>query len=493
MNIPKRILLMALIVISFNSCIHKTIPFTTPPIEGLWESTPEAAGQFAPGADQVAILMQRDTSNTLMAQGFFLKYDEFVQEWHFIAVEYDSLASRIALVDEDSDTMNCRLDAKTGILKCENEATLKFVRAGKNLVNRLLYPRFFDEDGTVHYSYLRPEQVDDGIETASINQYSRDTLSFSTLMQCVIDQDYGAIKSLLIVKDNKLIVEEYFYGHDRNDLQQIRSCTKSVTSLALGIALDRHPEVNLDQMIFDFFPQYDSLKTAGREDITLRVVLTMTSGLEWDDYPLALFKSDDPFQFILSRPLASKPGEDFNYNSGGSVLLGGVIQFLENQKPLAFAQERLFAPMGITDIRWENLHNDILRCGAGLWLRPRDMAKIGLLVLNDGSWQGKQIVSKKWVRESTRPHSVESPFFDYGHQWWLRSKSNLQWWHDPNVRSPKEHDLITALGHGGQFIMIIRDLNLVIVTTSSDFENGGVAVSKIPLAIEKIVPLFEKA
>lgn len=310
-------------------------------------------------------------------------------------------------------------------------------------------------------------------------------------MKEVIGQEYGSIKSLLILKNNKLIVEEYFYGYSRNDLQQFRSCTKSVTSLLLGIALDHHKHIDIERPIFSFFPEYDSLKSEGREEITLENVLTMTAGLEWDDYPAEMFRTDDCFQYILSQPMASIPGEKFNYNSGCSVLLGGGIKFLETKPALEFAKEFLFTPMSITNYIWESHNNDILRCGEGLSLGPRDMAKIGLLVLNDGKWQDKQIVSKEWIRESTKPHVPESQFFDYGYQWWHHSKNNLQWWKEPNTVSPKEHDLITALGHGGQYIMIIRDLNLVIVTTSSDFESGKMARSKIPMVIEKIIPIFK--
>ena len=108
-----------------------------------------------------------------------------------------------------------------------------------------------------------------------------------------------------------------------------------------------------------------------------------------------------------------------------------------------------------------------------------------------GHTEGKQLVSKEWVRESTKAHVPESDFFDYGYHWWLRSGNKLQWWKEPNTASPEEHELITALGHGGQFIMIIRDLNLVVVTTASDFENGGMAIRKIPMVIEEIIPIFE--
>jgi CubicO group peptidase (beta-lactamase class C family) len=114
----------------------------------------------------------------------------------------------------------------------------------------------------------------------SLSSNSNDSSPFSILMEEIIDQKYGSIKSLLILKNNKLIVEEYFYGYNRNDLQQIRSCTNSVTSLLLGIALDRHKDVKTDQSIFTFFPEYNSLKTEGREKIKLKHVLTMMAGFQ---------------------------------------------------------------------------------------------------------------------------------------------------------------------------------------------------------------------
>ena len=118
------------------------------------------------------------------------------------------------------------------------------------------------------------------------------------------------------------------------------------------------------------------------------------------------------------------------------------------------------------------------------------MAKIGLLVLNDGKWQNKQLVSKEWIFESTKPHVPESEFFDYGYHWWHRSDHNKSWWDRPERGFQKEHDMTIALGFGGQYIMIIRDLNMVVVTTSSDYGDGHTARKKVPMVIDEIVPLL---
>jgi CubicO group peptidase (beta-lactamase class C family) len=484
---------LILIVFSFNNCRNKD---TTTDIEGLWISNEESAHLFAPGAQELALLIKRDSTELLTARGFFLNNGEFKFESEFTHVQYDSNAKRISILDSDLDTMILNLGVENEVLKGaihlqdKTKRSIGFVRADKNLEIRLFHPRLPDENGQINYRYCKPIQIDDGLKTESIYRYSADSSSISNLMSDIIDQKYGSIKSLLILKNNELLVEEYFYGYSLNEPQQNRSCTKSVTSILLGIALDRHKGVNTGQSIFTFFPEYDSLKAEGREKITLDHVLTMMSGFQWDDIPGEMFKADDCYQFILSRPLETEPGEKFNYNSGCSILLGGVISYLEQIETRVFAENSLFMPLGITEYFWETHKDGTLQCGSGLSLRPRDMAKIGLLVLNDGIWENKQIVSKEWIRESTKPHVPESDFYDYGYQWWHRSRNTMQWWKEPNTVSPEEHDLIQAMGHGGQFILIIRDLNLVIVTTASDFENGRVAFSKIPMAIERIIPIF---
>ena len=489
-----KIAIVSLIVITLCSCSNYN---NTAEIEGLWITTEETSQLFAPGAHEAALMISIDSAGRHSARGFFLYNKEFKFEWEFAHTEYDSIARRISILDADADTLIFTLDSENEMLRGaihlqdNTQEPLDFVRADNDLETRLFHPRIPDENGQITYRYSQPVQVGDGLETESIFGYTGDSSSVSKLVKEVIDQNYGRMKSLLILKNNKLVMEEYFYGYTRDELQQNRSCSKSVTSVLLGMALDRHNDVDPENSIFDFFPDYSSLKNDGREHITMEHVLTMMAGFEWDDIPPGMFHADDCFQYILSRPLEVDPGESFIYNSGCSILLGGVISYLEAIKTEVFAEDYLFAPLGITDYIWETHRDGTLLCGSGLSLRPRDMAKIGLLVLNDGKWKDEQLVSQEWIRNSTKPHVHESPFFDYGYHWWHRSSNTLQWWKEPNSKSAEEHDLLTAMGHGGQYIMIIRDLDLVIVTTASDFEDGRLARSKIPMVIEKIVPIFE--
>jgi len=154
-----------------------------------------------------------------------------------------------------------------------------------------------------------------------------------------------------------------------------------------------------------------------------------------------------------------------------------------------YAEENLFGPLGITEYYWE-IENGVPHCHSDLYLLPRDLAKIGLLVLNDGKWLDEQIVPEEWIIESTSPRVMESKYFDYGYQWWYRSRENVAWWKEADARIEDEHDKIIALGYGGQYIMIIRDLNMVVVTTASDYGDGSRARSKIPMVVEEIIPIF---
>ena len=249
--------------------------------------------------------------------------------------------------------------------------------------------------------------------------------------------------------------------------------------------------MRVDEPLFHFFPDYESLKTSKKQQITLEHVLTMTAGLQWDEFPAEMYETDDWFHYILSRSMKTVPGETFHYSTGCSILLGGVISFLVGMQADVYAKEALFTPLGISEFIWETHPDGTPQCGAGLWMLPRDLAKIGLLVLNNGRWNQHQVVSKEWILVSTKSHVVESDYFDYGYQWWLRTGNNKSWWTASQHASGKEYPMIIALGWGGQFIIIVNDLNLVVITTASDYDNEN-ASNKIPLVVERIVPMTLK-
>ncbi|MBN1780940.1 serine hydrolase [bacterium] len=490
MNKPTVFLAAVLIIIFLNSCFHNR---TFTGVEGLWIS--ETTSGFGTGVHKVALLIGRDSTKTLTARGFFLKNDKFRMEWKFVHVQYDSIARRISMLDSDSDTLICSLDAENqrlqGALHTQNQTKepLNFMRAGSNL-RILCYPWIPDRNGRIVYRYNRPEPCDESLQTDSIFKFVKDSTAVYNLMDKIMNHEFGRLESILIIKDQKLLLEEYFYGYNRTTPHRINSCTKSITSLLLGIALDRKKRMKTDQSVFNFFPQYDSLKTPEKERITLKHVLTMTAGFSDEEGP------EDPgpdnfIQYILDSPMETNPGEKFRYSGKCTNLLGGIIYHLESKQADEFAQEVLFNKLGISDFNWEK-ENGVVPCDAGLEMVPRDMAKIGLMVINNGIWNGEQIVPKEWIVISTKPVVAESAFFDYGYQWWYRSKRNKCWWDDPVHGGTTEHDMFLALGAGGQYLMIIKDLNMVIVTTASDYNNDGTAHQKVPMVIEEIVPIFEQ-
>lgn len=467
-------------------------------IDGLWRVTPETAIKYPHGTLEPIIQVSGDAQGKLTARGCFLWENRFYDYWDFNRVQFIDSTNQLVVGYNEDGMYKGVVDNKKRIIQgiaCGGDPSdtrkLDFIRDEDLDVNKLFIPYPPDPNGSISYAYQQPVDCNEQLQTASLFDFVKDTTAFYKLMEKIILQNFGRLESFLIIKDQKLILEEYFYGYDRAQLHPIHSCTKSITSLLIGVSLDRHKMMNVDQTIFNFFEQCDSLITPEKEQITLKQVLTMTAGLQEDD-DFEVHDPDELVKQILSQPLESTPGEEFTYNNNCTNLLGGIIYTLENKQADEFAKEVLFNKLGISEFSWEK-EDGALRCHSELYMKPRDMAKIGLLVLQNGSWNGEQIVPKEWTAESTKPYVAESEFFDYGYQWWYRSTGNRSWWENPVHGSKNEHDMFLALGYGGQFIMVIRDLNMVIVTTSSDYnEDNGMAHQKVPMVIEEVVPLFDK-
>jgi CubicO group peptidase (beta-lactamase class C family) len=297
-----------------------------------------------------------------------------------------------------------------------------------------------------------------------------------------LKENNGNVHAVVIVRHGKLVFEQYFPGYDepwglgegRHDFDattkhDMRSASKSVVSLLVGIAIDRELIKSADEPLVKFFPDYSALKTAGWDNITLRHLLTMSSGIQWDenrawkdsqnDEP-HLGSEADPFRYVLSKPIAAPPDTVWNYNGGGTDLLGNIIERVSGKSLEAFAREALFTPLGISDWEWMKYRNEHIAAAVGLRLRPRDAAKIGQLVLNKGAWGGRQIVSPEWIEQSIRPRfqaiGYFSGLFFYGQQWWVGR----------SMAQEKEVKWIAAMGSGGQRIFIVPDRDLVVMTTS---------------------------
>ena len=290
----------------------------------------------------------------------------------------------------------------------------------------------------------------------------------STVLEDVYDQVRNAgehIRSLIVVRHGFIVAEEYFTPqlYDINTPHILYSVTKSIVSCLIGIAIDKGFIDNTSQRLIDFFPgRTIANMSVWKEQITLENVLMMRSGFQWneDNYNeyndfFAMRDSDDWAQYVLDRPMAYEPGSVFYYNSGNSHLLATIINVTTGMSPLAFADEYLFGPLGITQRFWSTDPQGINFGGSSLALTPRNMAKFGLLYLNNGTWDEQQIVSSEWVSSSN--HGLATPYTmtSYGYQWWIDDY----------------HNWYSARGYNGQFIYVIPEHDIVIVFTS-DNENG---------------------
>ena len=256
------------------------------------------------------------------------------------------------------------------------------------------------------------------------------------------------------------------------------SASKSVTSILVGIAVDQNMIPDVDQKVYEYFPEYKDTKWVNQKyDIRLKHVLTMSAGIDWVDwkYPHhdarnstgAMARSGDWIKFVLDRDMIERPGNRFNYSDGLTMLLGGIIKRSTGMYADEFAEKHLFTPLGISEHSWKKSPGGSVITAWGLSLKPRDMAKIGYLFQKNGRWNGKQIVSQKWVNESTKAHMTQAHMTDvamgsgFGYQWWC-GKTNI---------NNQVYELYYAAGVGGQYIFVCPSLNLVAVITSSTIGN----------------------
>ncbi len=273
------------------------------------------------------------------------------------------------------------------------------------------------------------------------------------------------IHSLLILRKGHLVLEAYFDPYHKDISHVVHSVTKSITSALVGIAIDQGYIDGVDQPVLSYFPErtFSNIDPA-KQAMTIEHLLTMTSGLSWPELDSSyispsnpvrqMYRSQDAVQFVLDSPMAEEPGVRFNYNTGASHLLSAVIQETTGISTLSFAQKNLFGPLGISGEYWPSDQDGITAGGIGIRMTPRDMAKFGYLYLNDGIWDGVQVVPAEWIETSTTPLSIGSGH--YGYQWRLGSEA---YW---------------ALGWRGQRIVVIPDLEMVVVFTGEQtFDVNG--------------------
>ncbi len=268
------------------------------------------------------------------------------------------------------------------------------------------------------------------------------------------------LHSLIMIRNGHVIFEVYVPPYDKDTLHNVKSVTKSIMSALVGIALQEGILDSLDQTVSEYFPEYitDDMDPRKRS-ITLRHLLTMTSGLDLDENgPImnGIFGSDDWIEATFARPISGDPGRRFLYCSALSHTMSGILSRASKQSLLELCNRYLFGPLGINGIQWKQGPKGYYFGGSELFMTPRDMVKFGLLFLNQGRWGGEQVVPADWVRESTRDHMAGIEADDgYGYWWWQVLTDDYGY---------------KAAGWGGQRIFVLPRRNMVVVATSADPE-----------------------
>jgi len=266
--------------------------------------------------------------------------------------------------------------------------------------------------------------------------------------------------SFLIIRNGKIVHEQYHNGANKNSLLHVRSITKRVTSALVGMGIDEGYVEGLQMPLINVFPEIAEPGTGeGWDDVTLYHLLHMVSGMEWneenefDDYQN---NQNAPLQYIFARDIVHEPGTYYGYNTPGIDLLSYVVERSYGEHLADFTEQRLFDPLGILGYEWEASGNEVKRGGTGLELTARDQAKIGLLFLQNGNWDGDPIVPSEWIGQCfNNTLSLDGiqgdhiPGISIGHTWWTREIEGVT--------------LHFADGYGGQMLMLIPEHDVVIV------------------------------
>ena len=288
--------------------------------------------------------------------------------------------------------------------------------------------------------------------------------------------EFGRMHSLLIVRNERLVVEEYFEGWTAQGAHTLQSVTKSVTSLAAGLAVDRGM-LQVTDPITRFFPDYEPIAAfdANKGAMTVRDLLTMRGGWAWSEQnysgsPLERMNTCgcDWIRYMLDWPMRETPGSRFEYVSGGVILLGAVIGRATGSRVDTWLDTELFGPLEFQGVRWERgAPNSLPHTGGGLFLRPRDMAKLGTLAVTGGRWRDRQVVSQAWMGASTTTlPQVVNGFggrpTTYGYLWWGLPDG-----------------VIVASGARGQWILAVPARQLVVVSTAENSDSRWAAPVQI--------------
>ncbi len=388
----------------------------------------------------------------------------------------------IASANLDGDTL--RLGLATGVVW-----TGVIDRSGRRIRGRLAYPGGGDmaldlvrvepdtipglrarprpAHGEPPDRYAPPSDTGDGWPVATAPDTGIPTARVEELVGEIVAGRAGLIHSLLVARDGRLVVEEYFHGYGRDDVHPVASITKSVASLLVGAAISDGRIAGVDARLAEFFPESPELFARGMGEETLRDLLTMTMDLSWTSEEAESLHGTGPafFRTVLSRRVGDGRGSRWRYVSAQVDLLAAVLLRGTGVHADVYAARRLFGPLGIRDFDWNAGKVDgYPQMDGTLQLRPRDMARLGQLVVDGGEWDGTDLIPAAWIHASTSPAvTTDEPRLPgYGYLWWIGELPGPE----RNVR------FVLANGRGSQFIVAIPEWRTVVVTTGGNQDNG---------------------
>lgn len=326
-------------------------------------------------------------------------------------------------------------------------------------------------------------------ETASLRDVGIDPLSLLAAARAA--DDIERLRSLLVVRHGRLALERYFHGATRETPADVRSVTKSVVGALTALAIEDGALEGVDQSFTDLLTDPPPAMRPEHDGVTIGHLLTMSSGIEWSEAGstgyLEWVTADDPVGYVLERDLAAEPGTTFAYSSGGVHLLSVAVAGATSRSLPAYADERLFGPLGIADAAWEHLATETVNGASGLDLRPRDLARFGQLYLQGGRSGERQLLPAEWVEASFQPvwptlGAVRGVGpVSYGRLFWI----------------DLERDAAFAWGFGGQYVYIVPRLDLVVVVTTEwrgvggDVGNLWLEERAVSLIVDGVLPTVE--
>lgn len=296
------------------------------------------------------------------------------------------------------------------------------------------------------------------------------------------------VESFLVWVDGSVIFEKYYGGTNRDSFYLLQSQTKSIVSLLMGIAIDKGFVPNENELVRKYFPAYFKSADSPKSRLTIRDLLTMSAGFEWEEMTPAndpsndnmkMYRSNNYLHYILSKSVVRLPFSAFQYNSGCPMIIAGIIERASGMSMESFAQTYLLGPLNIDKYSWLKDSTGFCHAGGGLSLKPSDVLKIGVLVLQDGIWEDREIISKNWIERIAQPYFPTG--FDigqYGYFWWVREMPQS---------GGSTTKVITAEGAGGQRLYIFPQYRLIVAFTERNYSTPLVS----PLFIkESILPIL---